>query len=166
MRTVHLPWESVPGPKYYAREWKPRKKWVTVGGWVMSFVLILGGIAYPKYWFAALFGALYVLTLLMQKDIVVTSRGLEIFYQMHITTQYDFWSWDDIHTIIREDKKHPELVALHIGKGDRSKRLFFTKADAQAIMDLARKQSHKILVAEADESKMNGSAKTKKKKNA
>ena len=63
-------------------------------------------------------------------------------------------------------EKHPELVALHIGKGDRSKRLFFTKADAQAIMDLARKQSHKILVAEADESKMNGSAKSKKKKKA
>lgn len=166
MRTVHLPWESVPGPQYHARDLKPRKKWVTAGGWVMSFVLILGGIAYPKYWFAAVFGVLYMLTLLMQKDIVVTSRGLEIFYQMHITTQYDFWSWDDIHTIIREDKKHPELVALHIGKGDRSKRLFFTKADAQAIMDLARKQNHPILVAEADESKMNGSAKNKKKKKA
>ena len=164
MRTVHLPWESVTGPQYRARELKPRKKWVTVGGWIASILLILGGLAYPKYWFAVIFGALYVLTLLMQKDVVITTRGLEIFYQMHITTQYDFWSWEDIHTIIREDKKHPELVALHIGKGDRSKRLFFTRADAQAIMDLARKQSHKILVADADESKMNGSVKSNRKK--
>lgn len=164
MRTVHLPWEVVAGPQYYAKELKPRKKWVTAGSWVMSFVLILGGLAYPKYWFAAIFGVLYMLALLMQKDIAVTVRGLEIFYQMHITTHYDFWSWDEIHTIIRDDRKHPELVALHIARGDRSKRLFFTKADAEKIMELAKKQNPRIFVTDADESKVNGSSKTQKSK--
>ena len=58
MRTVHLPWESVAGPQYYAKELKPRKKWVTVGGWIASVLLILGGLAYPQYWFAVIFGVL------------------------------------------------------------------------------------------------------------
>ena len=89
--SVHLPWESVSGPIYTARPLKPRKKWVTVGGWILSVVLILGGLITP-YRILILFGVLYLLTMLAVKDTVITSRGVEVFYQMRITTHYDFIS--------------------------------------------------------------------------
>jgi len=97
----------------------------------------------------------------MKKDTVITERGLEIFYQMRITTHYDFWSWKEIVSVIREDRKHPELVALHFGRGNRSKRLFFTKADAKQIMVLARKKNSRAVVSDADPRQMAGYKKKK-----
>lgn len=155
MSVEHLPWESLEGPIYETRELKPHKQWVVVGCWIMSVFLIIGGIITP-YRVVTLFGVLYILTLLMKKDTVVTERGIEIFYQMRITTHYDFWSWKDIVSVTREDRKHPELVALHFGKGNRSKRLFFTKADARQIMVLAKKKNSRIVVADADQRQMVG----------
>lgn len=160
----YLPWNLVPGPKYSARELKPRKPWVTVGSWFVCALLLIGGFITP-YRVAFVFGLLYILALKMEKSTVITARGLEIFYQMHITTQYDFWSWDEIGSVTREDRKHPELVALHISRGDRVKRLFFTREDAKKIMTLAREKNPKIVIGDADASQMLGYGKEKTKQN-
>ena len=108
MSVEHLPWDSLEGPIYYARDLKPRKPWVTYGCWILSAALIIGGIITP-YRVAAVFGVLYILTLMMKKDTVITERGLEIFYQMRITThcfsqrhmQNRLWYWPE--------RKIPEL---------------------------------------------------------
>lgn len=150
----------VDGPKYYAKEIKPRKRWVTVGSWVMSGLLILGGLVTP-YWFATLFGLLYILALMMVKTTAVTSRGLETFYQMKITTHYEIYPWAEISSVIREDRKHPELVALYFTRDIKTKRLFFLKKDAEKIMELARQQSPHI---EVDDARENDSVKKSKKK--
>ena len=154
-RADYLPWELTAGPKYHARELKQRSKWVTAGSWFMSGLLLAAGVITP-YRVAFIFGLFYILALKMQKDTVITKRGLEIFYQMHITTQYDFWSWEQIDSVTLEDRNHPELVALHISKGDRIRRLFFTREDAADIMVLAKKQKPGILVGEADPGRMIG----------
>lgn len=146
MSAEHLPWESLEGPIYYAKELKPRKKWVYIGGWIFSAALILGGIITP-YHILILFGLLYVLTLLMKKDVVVTERGVETFYQMRITTHYEFWPWKEILSVTTEDRNHPELVALHFARGNRSKRLFYPKADAKQIVVLAKKKNSRIVTA-------------------
>lgn len=160
MSAEHLPWESVEGPIYYARDLKPRKNWVTIGCWILSAALIIGGLLTP-YRIAAVFGVLYILALLMKKDTVITTRGLEIYYQMRITTHYDFWDWKEIISVTREDRNNPELVALHFGRGNRSKRLFFTKGDAKQIMVLARKRNPRAVVGDADKSQMLGYKKKK-----
>ena len=101
-----LPWESVPPPIYPAQSsLKPRKKWVQVGGWILVVVLLLFGISTrsrnPLLAFVSLaFSVLYLLTLMTKKDAALTSRGLEIFYQMQITTQYDFFPWEQINSIV------------------------------------------------------------------
>ena len=103
MSGQHLPWESLETPIYYPKELKPRKKWVYTGGWILSAALILGGIITP-YRILLLFAVLYILTLLMRKDVAVTERGLEIYYQMKITTHYDFWQWKEIDSLLLEDR--------------------------------------------------------------
>lgn len=148
MRTEQLPWDSVPGPHYAARELKPRKKWVTVGGWILVAVLLLGGLA-TRYRVLLVFSALYALALLTKKDVVVTSRGLEINYQMRITTQYDFWSWDKIVSVTREDKNNPEVVALYFGMDNKAKRLYFTRPVAEQVLKLAKKVKPGITIQEA-----------------
>ena len=147
MRTEQLPWDSVPGP-HYARELKPRKKWVTVGGWILVAVLLLGGLA-TRYRVLLVFSALYALALLTKKDVVVTSRGLEINYQMRITTQYDFWSWDKIVSVTREDKNNPEVVALYFGMDNKAKRLYFTRPVAEQVLKLAKEVKPGITIQEA-----------------
>ena len=148
MRTEQLPWDSVPGPHYAARELEPRKKWVTVGGWILVAVLLLGGLA-TRYRVLLVFSALYALALLTKKDVVVTSRGLEINYQMRITTQYDFWSWDKIVSVTREDKNNPEVVALYFGMDNKAKRLYFTRPVAEQVLKLAKEVKPGITIQEA-----------------
>lgn len=145
-----LPWEDLQGLVIEARELKPRKAWVRYGCWFLCAFLVLGGLI-TRFRIALLFGLLYILVLLMKKQVVVTERGVETYYQMRITTHYELCSWDEISTLVREDLKHPTLVALYFGHGDRVKRLFFTREESQQIMDLARRQKHHIRVAESDE---------------
>ncbi|MCD8329227.1 MAG: hypothetical protein LUC27_00835 [Lachnospiraceae bacterium] len=137
MKKTPFPWESLNGPVYPARELKPRKKWVTAGGWILSVLLILGGLI-TRFRIAALFGILYVLTLLMQRDIVVSERGVETFHQMRITTHYELWRWQEIDGIAQESVEHPELTTLYFSRGDRVKKLYFTRSEAKDILALAR----------------------------
>ena len=106
----------------------------------MVVLLLVGGIV-TRFKIALMFGALYALTLLTIKDVAVTRRGLEIFYQMRITTNYNFWPWSEINAIVIEDRNHPELIALHFGRGNASKRFFFTRQDTQDILILAREKN-------------------------
>lgn len=161
MSDVRLPWVDVPGPVYTAQALKPRKKWVSAGGWILSAVLVVGGFLTP-YRILVLFGVLYLLTMLMVKDTVVTSRGVETFYQMRITTHYDFLGWDRIETVVREASKDPLLWALYFAYGDRVKRLYFSKPDTEQIMALAKAQNPKIKVAEADEAPPSAAKKQRK----
>ena len=127
-----LPWDSVEPPIYVSRVPKPRKKWVTVGGWLLVALLLLGGLT-TKYKIALVFAVLYTLTLLTQKEAAVTTRGLEIFYQMQITTHYDYGPWERITSIVREDRDHPDFIRLHFGFEATEKALFFTRADAAGV---------------------------------
>ena len=129
MSGQHLPWESLETPIYYPKELKPRKKWVYTGGWILSAALILGGIITP-YRILLLFAILYILTLLMEKDVAVTERGLEIYYQMKITTHYDFWQWKEIDSLLLEDRNQPGLLAMHFIKGNKRFHFFFTISPA------------------------------------
>lgn len=139
MSKQSLPWAGLSGPIYTPRELKPRKPYVIYGCWAMVILLLVGGI-FTRFKIALIFGALYALTLLSQKDAAVTERGLEIFYQMKITTNYNFWPWAEINAIVVEDRNHQELIALHIGRGNVSKRFFFTRQDTQDILILAREK--------------------------
>ena len=88
-----LPWESVPGPIYHDCPAKQQAKWVQPGGWVFVALLLVGGLT-TKFKIALVFAVFYTVTLLTKRDNVVTKRGLEIFFDMQITTQYYFWPWE------------------------------------------------------------------------
>ena len=150
MSVKSLPWSELAGPVYIPRELKPRKPYVIYACWAMVVLLLIGGI-FTRFKIALVFGALYAITLLSKKDAAVTERGLEIFYQMKITTNYNFWPWEEINAIVVEDRNHPELIALHFGRGNASKRFFFTRPDTQNILILAKQKNPGIPVRQLND---------------
>ena len=66
-----LPWENEGGVVYAARELRPRKRWVTYGGYCFAALLLAAGIL-TRFRIALLFGALYILALLMENHLVVS----------------------------------------------------------------------------------------------
>ena len=164
-----LPWESVPPPIYPAQSsLKPRKKWVQTGGWILVVVLLLFGLMskrsnLPLSVISFGLALLYTLTLLTKKDAVVTTRGLEIFYDMQFTTNYEFFPWEDINAIVCEDRKHPDLIRLHIGYSSMEKALFFTRSDAEAIIKLAKEKNPAIRVLDYEAAPKQASKNRKKK---
>ncbi len=164
-----LPWESVPPPIFTAQAFKPRKKWVSVGGWVLvAFLLIYGLTAQSRNPLVAtvslLFALLYTLTMLTKKDAVLTNRGLEIFYNMQITTHYDFFPWEQINAIVTEDRGHADYVRLHIGYSSMEKALFFKRSEVAAICKFAKEKNPAIRVMDYDTSRPEKPAKQKKRK--
>ena len=162
MAAKPLPWADLTGPIYTPRELKPRKAYVTYTCWAMVILLLIGGI-FTRWKIALIFGALYALTLLTQKDVAVTERGLELFYQMRITTNYDFWSWDEINAIVVEDRNHPQLIALHFGRGNASKRFFFTRPDTEKILVLVREKHPGVPIRQVTDNPRSGGFSRKSK---
>ena len=155
MSKPSLRWAGLAGPIYTPRELKPRKPYIIYSCWAMVALLLVGGI-FTRFKIALIFGVLYSLTLLTKKDVAVTERGLEIFYQMRITTNYNFWPGAEINAIVVEDRNHPELIALHIGHGNVSKRFFFTRPDTKDILALAMKKHPGIPVRQATDHPRSG----------
>ncbi len=94
---------------------------------------------------AYVFAVLYALALVMEKYVAVTERGLEIFHQMQVTTNYERWDWADIYAVTHEpDPAGSGRTILYFTKGDRTKRNYFEPDDAKEIVKLAKKQNPNI----------------------
>ena len=146
MRHTVLPWESVPGPHYLAIEPLKRKASIKYGGWFVVAALVLGATV-TRFKLLYLFAVLYALAMVMEKYVAVTERGLEIFHQMRITTNYERWDWADIYAVTYEpDPAGSGRTILYFTKGDRTKRNYYAPADAEAIVKLAKKQNPAIKI--------------------
>lgn len=160
-RTV-LPWESVPGPHYLALDPLQRKGWVKYGGWLLVAALLAGGTL-SRWKIAYVFAVLYALALVMERSVAVTQRGLEIYHQMQITTNYERWDWKDVYALTYEpNPKDAAQTVLYFTKGDRTKRCLFSRADAEAICKLAKAQNPELRFY--DGLKTRGKAAANKKK--
>ena len=100
--------------------------------------------------------------MITKKDAALTSRGLEIFYDMQFTTNYEFFPWEDISVIVCEDRNHAELVRLHIGYGNAEKAFFFPREDLDEIYALAKKKNSAIRVMDYDKPEAKSGKKHKK----
>ncbi len=140
MRNQPLPWESVPGPHYSACDVLKRKGWVQTGGWLLVVVLLAAGVA-TRRWIALVFGVLYALALVMEKSVAVTQRGLEVFHNMHVTTNHELWAWEDLYALTHEpDPQNAARTVLYFTKGDRTRHFSFTREDAENILRLAKQR--------------------------
>ena len=68
-----------------------------------------------------------------------------------------------INSIVTEDRKHPNLIRLHIGYSSMEKALFFTRSDAEAIIKLAKEKNPAIRVLDYEAAPKQTSKKRKKK---
>ena len=162
MRRTVFPWESVPGPHYLAVDTLQRKDWVSKGGWVIVFALVAGG-ALTRWKIAYVFAVLYALALIMEKYVAVTERGLEIFHQMQVTTNYERWDWKDIYAVTHEpDPRNSSRMILYFTKGDRTKRNYYKNEDAREILKLAKKKNPEIKIYDGQGTSKKGAAQKKK----
>lgn len=153
MRRTVLPWESVPGPHYDAVETLKRTSTKKYGGWLVVAALFLGA-SVTRYKILYLFVLLYAFAMLMEKYVTVTERGLEIFHQMRVTTNYERWDWKDIYAVTHEkDPGGSGRTILYFTKGDRTKRNYYTDDDAKAILKLAKKQNPEIRIFDGKETR-------------
>lgn len=72
-------------------------------------------------------------------------------------------SREQINSIVTEDRKHPDLIRLHIGYSSMEKALFFTRSDAEAIIKLAKEKNPAIRVLDYEAAPKQASKKRKKK---
>lgn len=172
MKVKSHPWDQLDGPIFYSVPAKERKAYVEPMMWVMSFLLIALGI-WRKIWLSTILGILEILSLLMDKEIVVTSRGLESYNQMWITDNHEIWPWEEISSVTFEtftDQRNK--ICLYFTKGDRSRKLFFKRKDWGPIQKLAKEKNPPITIYDgnefkkqmADNAKKNKKKKKKKKK--
>ena len=164
MRRTVFPWESLPGPKYLARDTLRRKEWTRTGGWVLVVILLAGG-ALTRWKVAYVFAVLYALALVMEKHVAVTERGLEIFHQMQFTTNYERWDWKDIYAVTYEtDPGRSGRTILYFTKGDRTKRNFYESGDVHEILELAKKQNPEIKIFDGNGAREQAAPHKRKKK--
>ncbi|MCR5825916.1 MAG: hypothetical protein K6G54_05075 [Oscillospiraceae bacterium] len=164
MRRTVLPWESVPGSKYYAIDTLKRSKKTSYGGWLAVAVLAFGG-AVTRWKIALIFAVLYALALLMQKDVAVTERGLEIYHDMRITTNYERWDWADIYAVTHEtDPAGSGRAILYFTKGDRTKRNYYRPEDVSPILKLAKQKNPAIRIFDGKTTRDKADAIRKRKK--
>ena len=108
------------------------------------------------------FSVMYLVTMMTKKDAALTSRGLEIFYNMQFTTNYECYPWEDISVIVCEDRNHAELVRLHIGYGNAEKAFFFPRASLDEIAAFAKKKNPAIRIMDYEAPEPKSSGKRKK----
>lgn len=158
MRRTVLPWESVPGPHYLAVDTLKRKKTIQYGGWFVVAVLLLGATV-TRFKILYLFAVLYALSMLMEKYVAVTERGLEIFHQMQVTTNYERWDWKDIYAVTHEpDPAGSGRMILYFTRGDRTKRNYYRADDVKEILKLAKKQNPEIRIFDGREARSKAEA--------
>ncbi len=164
MRRKVLPWESVPGSKYLALDTLQGKGWVRKGGWVFVVALLLGA-SLTRWKTLYIFAVLYALALVMQKYVAVTERGLEIYHDMHITTNYERWDWADIYAVTHEPGPGGSgRTILYFTRGDRTKRNYFNTGDVPAILKLAKNKNPEIRIFDGKETRDKADAIRKRNK--
>lgn len=165
MRRTVLPWESVPGPQYPACDTVRKEGWARAGGWLLVAALLVGGLA-TRWKVACVFALLYTLALLMRKNVAVTQRGLEVYHQMQITTNYERWDWQDISALTYEpDPKNGAQTILYFTKGDRTRRALFPRASAEAILKLAKEKNPHVRLYDGREVRGKAARNAKNKNN-
>ena len=80
---------------------------------------------YIKSAYAAIVGALILLSMVLSKRTAVTEKGIEVTYDMVLFKRIDLWSFDEIKEIHKELSPAGTRYALHMMKDIMSKRLVF-----------------------------------------
>ena len=109
--------------------------------------------AYIKSVYAAIVGALILLSMVLSKRTAVTEKGIEVTYDMVLFKRIDLWSFDEIKEIHKELSPEGTRYALHMMKDIMSKRLVFPIEEAEEVIELALEKNPKIHVAFVDSQK-------------
>ncbi|SUB57517.1 hypothetical protein [Peptoniphilus lacrimalis] len=148
-----LPWKDLDGNIYSYIDVKNRKNYVNYIAWFLTILFALIGF-FTVYRIGLFIALVLFLTLVYKRYVVVTSRGLEIFYNIFISKSYEIWDWEDIYALTyANDYDYKDLKIIYFTKGDITKRFYFKSEDLQGIISLAKSKSKKIKIFDAAKNK-------------
>lgn len=150
---IRAPWEDIQGPVYHDQPARVRKAYVKPLMWAVVFVLLYVGIA-TRLRAALILGFLYALALTMDRQVVVSRRGLEVFNDMRITHHEELLPWTKIDALTYEEKpRTPGAYLLYFTSGDRTRSHFFPKEYWNGIRTYALNGNPSIRIYNGEEYK-------------
>lgn len=126
------------------RKRKPFMKAVAV---IFGIALIAAGIVLGSA-LGPIAGLLLIWSAFFMKYTTVNAEGITVHYDAKLFRYQEHWRFSEISNIHRE-ARGPDYSALHFTKGALSKRLIFTKDDAEKVIEIAMNHNHKIYFDEA-----------------
>lgn len=139
------PWSNEKNsyPCFPAKEKSP---YVLYMGQIFASIFIIIGILTPSPLSIAI-GALLLLAATLNKQMKISSKGLEISYNMHVIHHYDCWPWSQVDSLTyADDPNDTERKILYFTQDIKTKKVYIPKQHLADILDLARKNSLSIKI--------------------
>lgn len=125
---------------------KPSTKVIAV---IFGIFLIVAGVFLDSI-FGIIVGPIIIWSSFFAKYTIVNTEGITVNYDARMFKYKEEWRFDEVTNLHRETLKDPNYSSLHFTKGAMSKRLVFSKGDAQKIIDMAINRNEKIYFEEAN----------------
>ncbi|HKM28769.1 MAG TPA: hypothetical protein VJY37_03715 [Anaerovoracaceae bacterium] len=136
--------------EYKAINDREMKKSTRIVAVCFGFGLIAVGIFILSI-YTALVGAVILLAVILNKSMIVREDGVHVIYDMAFFKYQEFWSFEDIIEIQKEQPPDRTQMALHFTKESlMAKRLIFGFREADSVIELATSKNPKIEVHDVE----------------
>ena len=121
-----------------------------------KIIAIIGGIALIivaiiiRSLYTGLVGAVLFAAMMLSKQTAITEEGLVVTYNVIFYKYLEKWTFEEIKEIHKEISPDGRRYALHIMKDVMSRRLVYSVADANKVIELALEKNPNIHVANVD----------------
>ncbi|MBR3756258.1 MAG: hypothetical protein IKK48_04030 [Firmicutes bacterium] len=135
--------------KYVSYDRKALRKSTRIAA-VVAGIFMIGLAVYIKSWHAAFIGIVLLLAMVLQKEIAMTEKGLEVNYDMIVYQYKELWTYEEIEDIHKELSPDGTKMALHVMKDVMSRKLIYDLDVYEEVIALAQEKNPKIHVADVD----------------
>lgn len=131
-----------------------KQKWMRVLLFLLCAYILYVEITRQE-WLLAVIAAVIMLACFVQKEQILSDKGAGLGHRFLFFSIGDTWPWEDVLTILTDEKKAAPDVLLHIGKDKVVRTYRLSSEDARGVLDFVEKNHPHIITEDlekADES--------------
>lgn len=117
---------------------------------VIAGLVLIGIAIFLHSLYTGLVGAIILAAMALSKKTAMTEEGLVVTYDALLYKYYEKWTWDQIEEVHKELSPDRANMALHVMKGIMSRRLVYTRSDADKVLELIKEKNPNINIAYVD----------------